>query len=429
MKKTSIAVIGLGNRGKDAYMPAVEMFPDKAEIVAAADIDPAKVKDVAESFSLPPDKCFASGEDLLKEERLADVVFICTQDRQHVKQAVTALKKGYDILLEKPISPLLDECRELVRTAAETGGKVVVCHVLRYTPFYREIKKILDAGTIGDVVTIQAIENVGYWHQAHSFVRGNWRNSRETSPMILQKCCHDMDLYLWLVGKKAVRVSSFGSTFHFKEECAPEGAALRCLDGCKVKESCPFDAEKIYISNEHTGIDTGHTGWPNEVLALHPSHETIMDAIEKGPYGRCVYHCDNDVVDHQVLNIELEDGSTVNFTMSGFTEDNNRQAKFMGTKGELTADLMRSEIKVRIFGQEEYEVKPELQEKGVKGHAGGDEGLIKDFLDYVRGDLQDTSGITSLEVSTDSHYIALAAEKSRIHNGQVIELEEIRIAD
>ena len=199
--KITIALAGLGSRGKDTYAQAVKKFPEKMEIVAIADIDPAKVEEVAEEFHIPQERCFTSAEDLIAQDKLADVMFITTQDQQHVRQAIPALRKGYHLLLEKPISPDLDECRELVKVAKECDRQVIVCHVLRYTPIYSKVKEVIDSGVAGDIVSVMSIENVGYWHQAHSFVRGNWRNSNTTSPMILQKCCHDMDLLLWLTGK------------------------------------------------------------------------------------------------------------------------------------------------------------------------------------------------------------------------------------
>ena len=201
MRQLTVALAGLGSRGKDTYAKTAKLFPEKMKIVAIADIDPAKVAEVAREYDVPAQRCFSSAEELLAQDKLADLMFITTQDRQHVGHALPALKKGYDLLLEKPVSPKLEECRELLKTAQACGRKVVVCHVLRYTPFYTKLKEILDEGTIGDVVTVMGIENVGYWHQAHSFVRGNWRNSDQSSPMILQKCCHDMDILLWLTGK------------------------------------------------------------------------------------------------------------------------------------------------------------------------------------------------------------------------------------
>lgn len=266
MSIVTIAIAGLGSRGKDAYAQALAQVPERAKIVAIADPDAAKVHEVAQQFGIPAERCFHSAEALLAGPRLADALVLCTQDRQHVPQAIPALRKGYDILMEKPISPDLAQCKEILAVARETGRKVVVCHVLRYAPFYRKIKEVLDSGVLGDLMSIQAIENVGYWHQAHSFVRGNWRSKGETSPMFLQKCCHDMDLMVWLTGKSCLRLSSFGSLAHFRPEHAPAGAAKRCLDGCQAKDRCPYDAEKIYITNEKTGVAQGKTGWPCDVL-------------------------------------------------------------------------------------------------------------------------------------------------------------------
>lgn len=296
--KITVALAGLGSRGKDTYAKAAKIHPDKIEIVAIADVNPKKVEMVAEEYHIPKERCYTSAEEMLKEEKLADVMFITTQDRQHVAQAIPALKKGYHLLLEKPISPDLDECREIVKVAKECDRKVVVCHVLRYTPVFRKGKEILDSGVIGDIVSINASENVGWFHMAHSFVRGNWRNKELSSPMILQKCCHDMDLYLWLADKKCKSLSSFGSTYLFKEENAPEGCTKRCLDGCKVKATCPYDAESIYLDSERIGARNGNTRWPLDVVTEIPTPESVEEALKTGPYGRCVYHCDNDVVDH-----------------------------------------------------------------------------------------------------------------------------------
>lgn len=425
-KKLTVALAGLGNRGKDAYAPATQLIKDKVEIVAIADIDPSKVEEVAKIYHIPKNKCFVSAEEMIEQEKLADVMFITTQDRQHVGQAIPALRKGYHLLLEKPISPDLNECREIVKVAKECERKVVICHVLRYTPFYTKLKEVLDEGTIGDVVSVMAIENVGYWHQAHSFVRGNWSNSNETSPMILQKCCHDMDLYLWLTGKTCKSVSSFGSTYHFKSENAPEGATKRCMNGCKAKANCPYDAEKIYIEDDRIGIKAGNTGWPLEVLALHPTLESITEAIQEGPYGQCVYYCNNNVVDHQVVNLEMTDGSTMSFTMCGFTNDNARYAKIMGTKGEIIADMKASTLDVRVFGRKPKIIDVSKIEKSLSGHGGGDARIVREFVDMILENKQVTKAITSVENSVESHYIALAAEASRLRGGECIALETLR---
>ena len=426
MRQLRVALAGLGSRGKDTYAKTAKLFPEKMKITAIADIDPDKVAEVAREYGVPAEHCFSSAEELLAQEKLADVMFITTQDRQHVGHAIPALKKGYDLLLEKPVSPDLQECRDLLKTAQECGRKVVVCHVLRYTPFYTKLKEILDAGRIGETVTVMGIENVGYWHQAHSFVRGNWRNSDTTSPMILQKCCHDMDLLLWLTGKTAESVTSYGSTYLFKEEMAPEGAALRCMDGCAAKAECPFDAEKIYLTNEKTGVEHGHTGWPCNVLTLHPTPESVREAIQKGPYGRCVYHCDNNVVDHKVVNICMTDGSTISFTMSGFTEKNSRYTKFMGTKGEITADLHENTIEVQEFGKAPEIIDVSKLSDDFSGHAGGDNRMVEEFLDMLIEGKEPEKSMTTLERSLESHYIALAAERSRLEGGRVVKMSEMR---
>ncbi|WP_461815643.1 Gfo/Idh/MocA family protein [Faecalimonas sp.] len=426
-KKLKVALAGLGSRGKDTYAPTAKLFPDKMEIVAIADIDNQKVNEVAKEYSIPTKMCFSSAEELIEQEKLADIMFITTQDKQHVMQAIPALRKGYHLLLEKPISPRLEECREILEVAKECNRKVIVCHVLRYTPIYSKLKDILDSGVIGEVVSVMSIENVGYWHQAHSFVRGNWRNSETTSPMILQKCCHDMDLLLWLTGKTCESISSFGDTYLFKEECAPKGATLRCMDGCKVKETCPYDAEKIYLEHHRIGAKTGYKEWPLDVLTLHPSVETILEAIKTGPYGRCVYHCDNNVVDHQVVNMKMTDGTTISHTMCGFTATGSRYAKFMGTKGEIISDMTENTIKITVFGQKNTEVIDISKiASDFSGHGGGDNRMVEEFLDMLLNETGPTKRTTSLEESVESHYCALAAEESRINGGQVVSLDKYR---
>lgn len=426
-KKLKVALAGLGSRGKDTYAPTAKLFPDKMEIVAIADIDAAKVEEVAKEYHIPEEMCFSSAEELIAQEKLADIMFITTQDKQHVEQAIPALKKGYHLLLEKPISPKPEECREIVKVAKEYNRQVIVCHVLRYTPIYSKLKDVLDSGGIGEVVSVMSIENVGYWHQAHSFVRGNWRNSETTSPMILQKCCHDMDLLLWLTGKTCESVSSFGDTYLFKKECAPEGAALRCMDGCKAKENCPYDAEKIYLEHHRIGAKTGYKEWPLDVLTLHPSVETITEAIKTGPYGRCVYHCDNNVVDHQVVNLKMTDGTTISHTMCGFTATGSRYAKFMGTKGEIIADMTENTIKITVFGQKDTEVIDISKiASDFSGHGGGDNRMVEEFLDMLINETGPTKRTTSVEQSVESHYCALAAEESRINGGKVVSLDKYR---
>ena len=427
MSKIKIAIAGCGSRGYHAYGKDFLTMADRVEIVAIAEPDSAKRARTQQAFSLTDSQCYTTAEELLQQERLADALVVATPDRQHVRQAIPALEKGYHLLLEKPISPELEDCQALVAVAEKTNRQVVVCHVLRYTPFFQKLKEILDSGVIGTVASLQAYEDVGYWHQAHSFVRGNWRNSKESSFMLLQKCCHDMDLYMWLLGTKANWVSSYGNLFHFHKENAPKGATTRCLDGCQSKEDCPFDAEKIYVTSPSTGVAHGKTGWPVNVVAVEPTLESVTLALRQGPYGRCVYHCDNDVVDHQVVSMELDSGASFSFTMSGLTAHGNRYAKFMGTKGEITADMKSNTITIMPFGKEEQVVNLTLAEEDIQGHGGGDMGIVSDFITLLEGKEPAHSRLTTLETSTESHYIAFAAEESRLHNGKSIKVDEYRI--
>ena len=425
MSKITVAIAGLGSRGLQTYAKCLEKFADRAEIVAVADIRPDRVAVAAEKYNIPADKCFDSVESMLQQPKLADLLLICTPDDVHYQPAMDGLKRGYHLLLEKPAARSVKECRDIARLAEEKGLNVVVCHVLRYTVFYQKIKELIDAGRVGDIMNIEAIERVGYWHQAHSFVRGNWRNDQTTSPMIMQKCCHDLDYLVWLSGQRCERVSSFGSLKLFKPECAPEGAALRCMDGCKAKESCPFDAEKIYLTNEKTGVLAGNKDWPLDVLALDPTEESIREAIKTGPYGRCVYHCDNNVVDHQVVSMQMENGATLTLTMCAFTTAGSRALTIMGTKGDIRADMSANTIRVCAFGGEPEVIDVTKIADDFSGHGGGDKQLVAQFIDIVNGKEPD-SRVTTLEASVESHLVALAAEESRKNGGKSIEIAPMR---
>ncbi len=421
----TFAICGFGDRGS-TYASMQKLFSEKMKVVAVADLNPDKVKKAKKLYDIPEENCFSSGEEMLARDKLADVMVVSTMDRQHVDHAIPALKKGYNIMMEKPISPEIDKCREILRVAKDCPGKIIVCHVLRYTVFYNTLKDLIGSGKIGDVVSICANENVGYWHQAHSFVRGNWRNSDETSPMILQKSCHDMDILTWLTGKKCKAVSSFGGIHLFKKECAPEGATPYCLGGCKAKENCVFDAERIYITDPKTGIKNQKDSWLSSTLSVENTLESTYEALRHGPYGRCVYMCDNNVVDHQQTNLLMEDGSTISFTMCAFTESCYRYFKAMGTKGEIEADIKSNIIHVRVFGQPEETIDVGKLATDLKGHGGGDSGIVADFLDMLLNDRAATERTTTLENSMESHFIALAAEESRLNGGKPVDLEEFK---
>ena len=416
----TFAICGCGSRGLEAYAPYQELHPERMRIVAGADSRPERLAMLRERYGLAEDRCFASDEELLAQPRLADAMIIATQDRQHVPAALAALDKGYHLLLEKPISPDLDQCRQLVEKARETGRMVVVCHVLRYTKFYGTLEVMLRRGEIGKIETIDAVENVAYWHQAHSFVRGNWRRSDETSPMILAKSCHDMDILRWLAGERCLKVQSFGSLDYFRPDRAPAGAAERCLDGCACKAACPYDAEKIYLTAPHSGLRTKGPGWPCNVLCDEPTEERIYEALRTGPYGRCVFHCDNDVVDHQTVNLEFANNIHATFTMTAFTDTCRRTIHVTGTLGEIIGDMEAQTLRLRRFGQPEEVIDLRTGDGEFAGHGGGDMGLIADFCALLSGEKAES--LTDVSVSVESHAMALAAEQSRLEGGRTVTL-------
>lgn len=404
MKPVTAVVLGAGSRGC-IYSGYAREHPDELQIVAVAEPRADRRNMLADELNIPETNRFASWQELLDCPRMADCAFVCTMDDDHTGPAIKAMELGYHLLLEKPMSNTEEECRAIVDAAGKTGRTLAVCHVLRYTPFYMTLKNLIDQGRIGEVTTINQIENVGYWHQAHSFVRGNWRTVRQTSPMILQKSCHDMDIILWLMGKDCRRVQSFGSLRHFTVEHAPEGATERCLDGCPHADDCPYYAPSLYM-------DMTRTGWPVDVITTDLSEEGRRKALEEGPYGRCVYRCDNDVVDRQVVNLEFEGGAVATFTMTGLTADFSRQLKIFGTKGQITADMGTGEIVLHRFGEAKTTVP---MDKGAEnsGHGGGDYGIMRDFLHILRNGGESR---TSAEISLQSHLICFAAEKSRKEN-------------
>ena len=404
MKPVTAVVLGTGSRGSIYAGYAIE-HPDQLQIVAVADPREDRRNMLADKLNLPGSARFASWQELLAQPRMADCAFVCTLDDDHTEPAIKAMELGYHLLLEKPMSNTEEECRAIVAAAKKTGRTLAVCHVLRYTPFYMTLKNLIDRGEIGEVTTIDQIENVGYWHQAHSFVRGNWRTVRETSPMLLQKSCHDMDIILWLMGKDCKRVQSFGSLRHFNAENAPEGAPERCLDGCPHAESCPYYAPALYL-------DMDRTGWPVDVITTDLSEEGRRKALEEGPYGRCVYRCDNDVVDRQVVNLEFDGGAVAAFTMTGLSADFSRQLKIFGTRGQIEADMGTGEIVLQRFGEEKQRIPMDTGTEA-SGHGGGDFGIMRDFLHILRHGGESRS---SAEISLQSHLICFAAERSRKEN-------------
>lgn len=407
MKKVTFAILGMGNRGTRYALMQLK-YPEEMEVTAIADNRPIRMESANKFLNLPQERLFDSAEAILAQDKLADMMIIATQDAQHKEHAIAALRKGYDLLLEKPISNDLEACREVARVANELGRTVIVCHVLRYTGFYQEIKKLINEGVIGDVVNLHASEMVGYYHIAHSFVRGNWHKESDSSPLILAKCCHDMDLLLWLSGKSWKAVSSYGELTHFNGKNCPEGATERCSDGCPVTD-CVYNAPKFYLKRM--------PGWPTNTIHPEPTEEIVMELMRTTDYGRCVYKMDNDVVDHQSLAILMEDGVTASFTVSGFNHEQDRSIHVMGTKGNIWGNFRAKEVHVAVYGQEPYVIDVSHLWDNT-GHGGGDGRMMYDVIRYMRGDDFDTSSITSINRSVESHELAFAAEASRVAGGE-----------
>ncbi len=387
------------------------------KVTAIADIDKTKLKIAAEDLHIPPEGCFDSAEEMLSREKLADVLIVATQDQQHVGHALAGLEKGYDLILEKPVATTPQDCIAIRDAARRLHRKVAVCYVLRYTTFYRTIRNLIRSGKIGDVVNIDAVENVGYWHQAHSFVRGNWSNCERSSPMILQKSCHDMDILNYLVGSPCDRVSSFGSLSYFNAAHRPAGAADYCLD-CPYRDDCVYSAKRIYL-----GADTEEKRpWVRPVVAPGGGVAEVREALKRGPYGRCVFACDNDVVDHQSVAIRYRNGVTVSFTMSAFSAEVYRYIRVMGTRGEIEGDQKSNLIRCTPFGGETETYDINRLAADLSGHGGGDNQLLTDFFDETSEDHEEAvSGIYS---AMESHMMAFAAEYSRLHDGESVNIRQ-----
>ncbi|MCR5656889.1 MAG: Gfo/Idh/MocA family oxidoreductase [Butyrivibrio sp.] len=409
-----LALIGAGQRGRVYADYAFDH--NRAEIAYLVEPDKDRREAAVKKYNIPAENIFDDPKDFYKLGKVCDAVIIATMDRQHYEHTMPALELGYDILLEKPISPNLEECLAIRDLALKNKCKVVVCHVLRYTGFWSSVKKIIKSEELGRVIDIQHNENIGNFHIAHSFVRGNWRNSEETSSLIMQKSCHDMDLLTWIVDSKVKKVSSFGDLEYFNSKNAPEGSADRCVN-CHVK-NCRFDARKAYLPIAGN--------WPATVLSVDQSEEALMKAIEEGPYGRCVFHCDNNVCDHQVAIFEFENGVHASFNLSGFTNRMCRTIKVMCENGEIRGDDELNEIEVTRFTSNSLEApyvkkyNPDMQEGF---HGGGDTGLIEQFLDMLEND--NIEALSAIDRSIESHIMALAAEKSRVE-GRTIDISEMR---
>jgi predicted dehydrogenase len=412
-----LIVLGCGSRGTGYSSYAVQ-HPDEAQIVAIAEPRDFFRNRVGDANKVPEEMRFRDWREALALPKFADAVLICTQDAMHEEPAIRAAELGYAIMLEKPMAPTAGACRRIVAAMKKANVPFAVCHVLRYTAYSRKLKALLDSGAIGDIVTVQHLEGLQPWHQAHSFVRGNWRNEKESSFMLLAKSCHDIDWLRYMVGKKCLRAQSFGSLYHFNAANQPAGAADRCVNcPAGIESLCPYSALKIYMRDR---VFKGNFGWPVNVLTEELTREGVLKALQEGPYGRCVYACDNDVVDHQTVNLEFENHRTAGMTMTAFS-DEGRHTRILGTHGMIRGDSRMIWCKDFLTG-ETKEIDSGVNDDGsiLSGHGGGDFGLMKSFIHAVLE--QDQSLILSGPDETlESHLMVFAAEKSR-QTGQIVEL-------
>ncbi|MGA8460546.1 MAG: Gfo/Idh/MocA family oxidoreductase [Streptosporangiaceae bacterium] len=409
----TMAVLGAGARG-NVFAGFAEQFPGRARVVAVADPRTDRRDALADRLGVAADRRLSDWRDLAVSERLADAVIVTTPDREHAEAAIRFAGLGYHVLLEKPIAPTWAECVDLVEAAEKAGVILAVCHVMRYTAYTEAVKQVVAEGRLGQIVGVEHLEPVGWWHFAHAYVRGNWRRADQAGPSLLTKCCHDLDWLRYVVGRPAVAVSSRGGLHHFTAASRPPGAADRCLD-CAVEPTCPYSATRLYLGFLD---DPKRKTWPLSVLTTDLTEQGVRRALREGPYGRCVYACDNDVADHQVVTIEFDGGVTATLTMSAFTPYGRRRTRIMGARGFLEGD--GHQITVTDFVTGEATPVPVDDSAAVAGggHGGGDFGVIGAFTDAVASG--DRSLIcTGPRESLDSHQMAFAAERSRLTGAPV----------
>ncbi|CAG7727672.1 unnamed protein product [Allacma fusca] len=430
-KPVTIAIVGAGARGQ-GYATFATAFPEWLKVVAVADPHDYKRNLLVKEHGIPTENTFSNWTEMVKLPRLSDAVAICTQDHLHTAPAIAFANLKYNILLEKPMAVSLQECQDIVEAVKRNGIIFAVGHVLRYTPYTTSIMQVLNSEQIGDIVNIQHLEPVGFWHFAHSFVRGNWGNESRATFSLMAKSCHDIDLIPFMMrAGKCKKISSFGSLKHFRKENKPKeaGNAKKCLD-CIFEPSCPYSAKKIYVDPY---VNDGHTGWPTSIV--HPNEdemdiESLTESLQNSNYGSCVYEVDNDVCDQQVVSMEFENGSTASFSMIAFTEALcERKTRIFGTRGEIVGDGVDEIIVFDFLTRKRTIIKPSAEEQLGKsrwssGHGGGDYGLMRGFVQACATGNPNYI-LSGPEETLDSHIYVFAAEEARKTN-TVVDIEQFK---
>jgi len=394
--------IGAGNRG-NVYGNFADKYPDQLDIIGVAEPNHLRNERHAQKHKIAEENRFNSWEEVFKRPKMADAVIIATPDNLHYGPCMAALKMGYHVLLEKPIAPTEKECRDILNLAKKTNRVVAVCHVLRYAPYFEELKKVIDSNAIGKLISIQHFEPIEHIHMSHSYVRGNWHNSKQTTPIILAKSCHDLDILRWLVNDRADKISAMGSLSWFKKDNAPQGSTARCIDGCAVESSCPYSAMEIYLRKRKRlyafDLPTDKTQWDT----------AITEVLKTTNYGRCVYRMENDQPDHYISNILFKNGVTASFSMEAFTSYEGRRTRIMGSLGDITGDMQQ-------FVHTDFKTgkKTEWSRK-TDNHGGGDWRLVADWVKAVSQN--DPSLLPStIDMAVESHVMAFQAEQSRLQS-------------
>ena len=423
MKKT-VAIVGFGSRGQ---MFASRIREEgRIELVAIAEVFDAARNVGITQYGLPENMCFKSADEFFAKGKICDAIFLCTQDAQHKEMAIRAMELGYDMLLEKPAACSIEDCIEIRDTANRLGRKVMLTHGLRYAPFFKYIKHTILEGTLGDIVDIDQTENIAYWHFALSYVRGPWRNMANSSPTLLAKSCHDLDLIQWFMDKKCTKVGSFGGLYYFRPEKAPKGAAAHCVDCPEhIRGKCLYNSYEIYPQRVLKQTEQNRIVGGTARLFGRDIYEVIAE--KEDIISKCIYHAGNDAIDNQVVNMQFEDGSTAHLTMTAFSANSYRNIKVHGTKGELWGKADENTVHVHIYGEKEKIIdvgewfnKDNVSLKG--GHGGGDHYLLKDFVDYLYDSDQSVTR-TTIDVSIASHIIGFKAEESRLNGGKVMDIK------
>lgn len=410
MQKKTIAILGAGGRGR-GFAHSIRNEGFRGEVVGVAEPRKDYQRDFCETFNIAPDMTFDDWQSFVEGPQRCDAVVISTMDRDHVGPAVACLDQGYDVLLEKPMAVTLADCQAIEAAQRRSGAIVGVCHSLRYNKGFSKVKELISDGVIGRLMSLDLIEPVGTWHQAHSFVRGNWGNEARSTFMLLAKSCHDIDYLAYLAETPCRRVSSFGALSWFRSENAPPGAPERCTDGCPVEHECPYSALKQYVN-------TDRTVWPPNVVSLKHDIASHRQAIETGPYGRCVYRCDNDVVDHQVVSLEFAGEITATFTMTAFGTGG-RRLRAHGTLGEIA--FREGRVSIHTFAdRNDTEI---VLGKETGGHGGGDTRVVREWL-YALHTRDDSRIVANAQESLRTHTIVFAAERSR-REERMIALDEM----